>query len=278
VPGGLAEVAPTLFEFLRKNLDPEQDVLVRSSAADVLARARLTTPQLARLTESFKSAGPLEADRLLPAFKECADEAVGLKLIVALKDSPALAGLRIDSLKSNLAKFPAPVHERAEELYQIINVDAGKQKEKLDSLLATLQPGDIRRGQIVFNSSKAACAACHPFGYLGGNVGPDLTKIGQVRAERDLLESIVFPNASFVRSFEPVLVVTRAGKTYNGLVKRESADEVVLATGPKEESRIAREEIEEMRPGNVSVMPSGLDQQLTPQDLADLVAFLKAAK
>jgi putative heme-binding domain-containing protein len=72
--------------------------------------------------------------------------------------------------------------------------------------------------------------------------------------------------------------VTRTGKTYNGLVKSESADEIVLATGPKEEARIAREEIEEMRPGNVSVMPSGLDQQLTPQDLADLVAFLKAAK
>ncbi len=278
VPGGLAEVAPSLFDFLRTNLDPEQDVLVRSSAADVLARARLTTPQLARLTESFKSAGPLEADRVLPAFKECADEMVGLKLIAALKDSPALAGLRIDALKTNLAKFPAPVHERADELYQIINVDAAKQKEKLDSLLASLQPGDIRRGQTVFNSSKAACAACHPFGYLGGNVGPDLTKIGQVRAERDLLEAIVFPNASFVRSFEPVLVVTRSGKTVSGLVKNESADEVVLATGPKEEARIAREEIEEMRPGNVSVMPSGLDQQLTPQDLADLVAFLKAAK
>jgi putative heme-binding domain-containing protein len=96
----------------------------------------------------------------------------------------------------------------------------------------------------VFNSSKAACAACHPFGYLGGNVGPDLTKIGQVRAERDLLEAIVFPNASFVRSFEPVLVVTRAGKTYNGLVKSESADEIVLATGPKEEARIARTGVE----------------------------------
>jgi putative heme-binding domain-containing protein len=278
VPGGLADVSQAVFDFLRQSLDPEQDVLVRSSAADVLARARLTTSQLARLTESFKSTGPLEADRLLPAFKEATDEELGLKLIAALKASQALAGLRIDSLKTNLAKFPAPVHERAEELYQIINVDAAKQKEKLDSLLGSLALGDIRRGQIVFNSSKAACAACHPFGYLGGNVGPDLTKIGQVRSERDLLESVVFPNASFVRSFEPVLVVTRAGKTYNGLVKSESADEIVLTTGPKEEARIAREEIEEMRPGNVSVMPSGLDQQLSPQDLADLVAFLKAAK
>jgi putative heme-binding domain-containing protein len=278
IPGGLGEVSPVVFDFLRAQLDPEKDVLLRSGAADVLARSRLTTDQLAVLADAFKSAGPIEADRLLPAYKEAVDETVGLKLLAALKDSPVLGGLRIDALKTSLAKFPAVVHEQAEELYQIINVDASKQKEKLESLLAGLKPGDIRRGQIVFHSSKAACAVCHPFGYLGGNVGPDLTKIGQTRSERDLLEAIVFPSASFVRSFEPVLVLTRSGKAVNGLVKSESADEIILTTGPKEEARIARDDIEEMRPGTVSVMPSRLDQQLTPQDLADLIAYLKAAK
>ena len=278
VPGGLVEVSPALFDFLCDNLRPEQEVLRRSSAADVLAQSKLTTRQLAALAEVFIAAGPLEANRLLPAYKEANDEAVGLELVAALKSSSALTGLRIDTLKTNLAKFPEAVQVRAEELYQLINVDAAKQKEKLETLLSTLKPGDIRRGQAVFKSTKAACFACHPFGYLGGNVGPDLTKIGQVRSERDLLEAIIFPSASFVRSFEPVAVVTRSGKSYNGLIKNESAGEIVLATGPKEEARIARDDIEEMRPGTVSVMPSGLDQQLSPQDLADLLAFLKAAK
>src|SRR5262249_24333933 len=167
-----------------------------------------------------------------------------------LKESPVLTALRIDAVKASLAKFPTPVQVRAEELYQMINVDAAKQKEKLESLLASLKPGDIRRGQSVFNSTRAACAACHPFGYLGGNTGPDLTKIGAVRQERDLLESIIFPSASFVRSFEPVVVVTKSGKTYNGLVTKDSVDEIVLATGPREEARLSRDEIEEMRPSN----------------------------
>lgn len=278
VPGGLPTVPQETFDFLSGNLNPEQEVLLRSSAADVLARAKLTPTQLSELAESFKSAGPLEADRLLPAFKESADEAVGLKLIAALKVSPALTGLRIDAVKSALAKFPSTVQAQADELYLLINVDAAKQKEKLETLLASLKNGDIRRGQAVFNSAKAACAACHPFGYLGGNVGPDLTRIGQIRQERDLLEAIVFPNASFVRSFEPVAVVTKSGKAFNGLVKSDSADELILATGPKEQARIAKDDIEEIRPSAVSVMPSGLDQQLSIQDLADLVAFLKAAK
>jgi putative heme-binding domain-containing protein len=130
----------------------------------------------------------------------------------------------------------------------------------------------------VFNSQKAACATCHAIGYMGGHVGPDLTSIGQVRTERDLLESIVFPSASFVRNFEPLIVHTRSDEEYSGVVKKDGEDEIVLATGPNVEVRIVRSDIAEMRPGTVSVMPAGLDQQLTVQELADLVAFLKGTK
>ena len=148
----------------------------------------------------------------------------------------------------------------------------------MEKLLASLKDGDIRRGQAVFNSQKAACSACHAIGYLGGNVGPDLTKIGGIRSERDLLESIVFPSASIVRSYEPVLVATKDGKFHNGLIRKDTPEEIVLATGPNQEERIARKDIEDIQPSNISVMPAGLDQQLSARDLADLVAFLKACK
>jgi putative heme-binding domain-containing protein len=127
-------------------------------------------------------------------------------------------------------------------------------------------------------SAKAACATCHQFGYLGGNVGPDLTRIGSIRNERDLLESIAFPSASFVRSYESVVVATKDGKVVSGILKKDAPDEVILAVNATETARIAREDIDEVRPSTVSVMPSGLDQQLSRQELADLVAFLKDAK
>jgi putative heme-binding domain-containing protein len=136
----------------------------------------------------------------------------------------------------------------------------------------------MRRGQSVFNSQKAACASCHAIGYLGGKVGPDLTNIGQVRTERDLLEAILYPSASFVRSYEPMIVGTRGGDEFSGVLRRDAPDEVVLATGPDTEVRVARNEITEMRPGAVSVMPGGLDQQLSRQELADLLAFLRATR
>jgi putative heme-binding domain-containing protein len=113
---------------------------------------------------------------------------------------------------------------------------------------------------------------------LGGKVGPDLTKIGQIRSERDLLEAILFPSASFVRSYEPIKIATSSGKVFQGVIKSESPDDIVLITGPDQQARILRADIEIMEPGSVSVMPAGLDQQFTPQELADLVAFLKASR
>jgi len=113
---------------------------------------------------------------------------------------------------------------------------------------------------------------------VGGLVGPDLTSIGQARTERDLLESVVYPSASFVRSYEPMVVATKSGDEYSGVIKKDAPDEIVLATGPNTEMRIARSDVTEMRPGTVSIMPQGLDEQITRQELADLVAFLKGTK
>ncbi len=177
-----------------------------------------------------------------------------------------------------LATYGERVQQAAEGLYQTLNASQAQQQAKLEQMLGSLAEGDIRRGQSVFNSTKAACSSCHAIGYLGGNVGPDLTRIGQIRVERDLLEAIVFPSASFVRSYEPVVIATQSGQVFSGVLRKDSADEIVLATGPDEEARIPRDQVEEMQPGTVSVMPAGLDQQLTPQEIADLVTFLKACR
>ena len=111
----------------------------------------------------------------------------------------------------------------------------------LDHMLANLKAGDIRRGQQVFHSSKVACSSCHALGYLGGNIGPDLTRIGNIRSERDLLESILFPSASFVRSYEPVLIATSDGQVYNGVIRNDSESDILLATGPDKFARIAKD-------------------------------------
>jgi len=278
VPGGLTEVDPPLFAFLVDQLKPEQSVAARSASAEVVARARLSLGQLSTLVESVKSAGPLEIDRLLTAFDRVQDEPLGLKLVEALGQPKARSSLREETLKPHLARFGGEVPKAADALYQSLNADKAQEQARLESFLARLSGGDVSRGQSVFNSTRAACVSCHAIGYRGGKVGPDLTHVGKIRTERDLLEAILYPSASFVRSFEPLSIATQDGKVHNGLTRSETADEIVLATGPDQEVRIARSEIEEIGPSAVSVMPAGLDQQLSPQELADLIAFLKACQ
>ena len=277
IPDVGAQPATEHLRLLTGNLDETASVSTRSAAVDALVKSKLEPVALAVLVDSIPHVGPLELNRLLGAFEHCSDEAVGLKLVAALKQSPVLTSLRVDAVKSRLAKFPASVQSEAEALYAAINVEAGRQQEKLNDLVGRLTGGDIRRGQVVFNSQKAACSACHNAGgYKGGNIGPDLSRIGKIRTERDLLESLVFPSVSFVRSYEPVLVVTKSGKQFNGLIRKETPDEITLATGAKEEARVLRSEIEEIRPSTVSIMPAGLETQLTKEQLADLIAFLKS--
>jgi len=278
VPGGVQQVDEPLLEFLLSGLRDEESLVARSAAADVLSKARLSDEQLVRVTELLPVVGPLEVDRLLAAFDQSQEKQVGMALIAALERSPALANLRADSLRIRLGKFGLAVEEAGARLYAALNVDLEKQRARLQQLLEGLKDGDVRRGQAVFHSARTACIVCHQMGYLGGSIGPDLTRIADIRNERDLLESIVFPSASFVRSYEPIVISTKDGQAVAGLVRKELPDALLVATGAKTEVRVARDNIEEIRPGNVSIMPSGLDQQLTTQELADLIAFLRAKK
>jgi putative heme-binding domain-containing protein len=249
-----------------------------ASAASILARAKLSPEQLLALAERLKILGPIQLSALLPAFEQASGESVGLALAAALREARGLAGLHADRVRQLFARYPENVREQGRGLAALLDADAAKQAAHLEEMLPKLKGGDIRRGQAIFNSDRAACASCHAIGYLGGTLGPDLTRIGQVRTERDLLEAIVYPSASFVRSYEPVIVATRAGEDHSGVLRRDAPEEVVLATGPGAEVRIARGDIAEMRPGRLSVMPQGLDEQLSLQEMADLLAFLRATR
>jgi putative membrane-bound dehydrogenase-like protein len=278
IPDGLRSVQPEMLTFLFANLDAAKPVSTRSAAATVLSKANLSKEQLIAVADAIRTTGPLELNRLLAPFERSTDEEVGLRLVASLGESKSLASLRPDLFKAVLAKHSPSVQAKGNKLLASLDLDPAKQGGHIDELLAAAKNGDVRRGQTIFNSQKAACASCHAIGYMGGHVGPDLTSIGQVRTERDLLESIIYPSASFVRSYEPLTIHTRADEEYSGVIKKDGDDEIVLATGPDTEVRIARADVAEMRPGTISIMPAGLDQQLSRQELADLLAFLKGTK
>jgi putative membrane-bound dehydrogenase-like protein len=154
-----------------------------------------------------------------------------------------------------------------------------RQKKRFDELAAFLPKGDAQRGEKLFNNrKKSKCIICHLKGEKGVRLGPDLTWIGAIRSERDLLEAIVFPSASIARYHEVVSVVTKDGKTVSGLLVKETVDRMFLSSAEGVMQSVAYREIEEASYSNVSLMPDGIDKILKPEEIADLVAYLKESQ
>ena len=97
-------------------------------------------------------------------------------------------------------------------------------------------------------------------------------------AGRDLLESVVYPSASFARGYEPVIVKTRTATSNPASSPARPPTRSTSTTPSGVETRIGRSDIADLRPSPVSIMPEGLDAQLSRENLADLLAFLQSLK
>jgi putative membrane-bound dehydrogenase-like protein len=274
----LAKLEEAPFAFLVDCLEPSKPPLLRATAADALGQVKLTEGQLRRLTRALPSAGALELPRLLAAFEKGGSIPVGEALAAALEKAPAARGLRAEVLVRTFEKYPAEVRKVVAPLLARAAEDHNRQQARLDELARGLAGGDPQRGRQVFVGPKATCLACHSVAGQGAQLGPDLTRIAAARSERDLLEAIVFPSATFVRGYEPYQVSTKDGRSFSGIIRRETAEAIVLATSATTEERIRRDAIDTMEPGKVSIMPEGLDRQLTPQEMADLISYLRTLK
>ena len=265
------------FAFLVDSLDADRDADTRAAAARALAGISLDDAQRLELARTLKETGPAELPRVLDAFASGGSAELGEALLASLEQSRGRPGLQTGSVETLFGAFPESLAGRARAFANSLDADRAEQTERLESLLASLPAGDVRRGQAVFNAEKTACISCHAIGFQGGKVGPGLTTIGQIRERRDLLEAVLYPSASFVTSYEPLIVQTQ-DDIHSGVTVEETEDWIVLATGAEERERIPRAQIEEVRPGRVSVMPAGLDAELSTQELADLLAFMEGTR
>ena len=275
----LASIERPLFEFLVSSLDPDCPPLVRLDAADALGKARLDSSQLTSLARALAACGVLEVPKLLTAFEQSSDTGVGEALMAALGRSAGLKSVERRALAALVQPYGETVRRQAEPLLQQLTVDREKQKARLAELDDVLVGGDIQRGrELFFGNKKAICATCHTVQAQGGKIGPDLSKIGAIRAPGDLLEAVVYPSASFARGYEPFTLATQDGQVLAGIIGRETADAIYVVNISRVETRVRRSQIESLHQGTVSIMPEGMDAQLSRPELADLIAFLQSLR
>lgn len=249
-----------------------------AEAAKALERVRLSRAGAQQLLAGLERIQPLQWMQAITSIASLQQDDLDQQLLQQLAGLPSARTLPLDQVTTLYRKRSEPLRQAAAEAVAALGKPPADVEAKLDSLLAQMKSGDAARGFQVFRSTKAACSACHRIGYVGGQIGPELTRIGATRTRRALLEAIVFPNARLEQSYTPLRVLTVDGQVFNGLVARDGDGVLELITGATQRVTIAHDDIEQRLPSPVSIMPAGLEQQLTLEELADLLTMLEAAK
>ena len=127
-----------------------------------------------------------------------------------------------------------------------------------------------------FAANTQQCINCHRVHGTGKSVGPDLDGIGKKRTREQLLESILHPSKEIDAKYKMVAIVTASGNVHTGFVLKETNEALVLQPASGEMLRIKKDSIDARRTLQSSIMPDGLAEQMTSQELADLLAFLQS--
>ena len=264
------------FQMVLNYLDSKNELPIRQMAARLLAKAKLNDDQLIKLAkEQIAKADVFLLPNLVSAFGAGKNEDVGAALVIALGSSAdRLDNVSEQDLKSLLNKYPQSIKTSAEPLIAALTQRNAARLTELHAVEARLSRGDVAQGAKLF-FGKAICSSCHAVANKGGKFGPDLTNIGQIRSSHDILEAILYPGASFAREYETSKVITKS-TTHIGVIKEQFPDAIAVEIGPGIIMRVQRSEITNIEPMSLSMMPPGLDKQLTSEELSDLMAYLNS--
>jgi len=143
-------------------------------------------------------------------------------------------------------------------------------------VLARVPSADPARGARLFTDARGAnCGACHRAGDLGvGGIGPELSDIGVRSQPAAIVESILSPSATIIEGYRVSTLVLDDGRSITGLVLDDTPDSVRVIDAAGRSTSIRKDAIETRAVQQVSLMPAGYERTLTPEELADLVAFL----
>ncbi len=146
-------------------------------------------------------------------------------------------------------------------------------KYKAIVLAKSDRPDDPMRGRAVFART---CQQCHLLFDLGGKVGPDLT--GSNRADLDyVLHNVLDPNAEIPNDYRTSNLETKDDRSITGIVTRQDEKTVTIVT-PNEVLTLPRNEIKSLQLSELSMMPEGLIQSFTNEEVRDLVAYLRSQR
>jgi putative membrane-bound dehydrogenase-like protein len=259
---------------------PQSSAAARIQAATMLAKAPLSPEQVTTVTPSLSSIGPVELKELLSLARKTKDPAQLRALATALASNPALISQQESIYRTTFSAAPPEIFETLiHPAYTQAEATTEAKKRQLSSLAEKASTtGDPAKGRDLFAQGVGTCIACHKINDLGRDIGPNLSHIGAIRTERDLLESILLPSATLARDYEAHLFETRDGQSHLGVIRSHTAEGLLIIDVAGQEKNLPHTQIIADTPLSTSLMPIGLDQTLPEADLLHLTAYLRSLK
>jgi putative membrane-bound dehydrogenase-like protein len=274
-------LTPETFSLLHNALTAsESSAAARIQAATMLAKAPLTPEQMTTLTPALSSVGPIELKELLALARKSKDLAPLRALATALAANPALISQQESVYRTTFSAAAPEIFETLiHPAYAKAEATTETKKRQLSSLAEkATSTGDPAKGRDLFAQGAGTCIACHKVGDLGRDIGPNLSHIGAIRTERDLLESILFPSNTLARDYEAHLFETRDGQSHLGVIRSHTAEGLLIIDVAGQEKTLPHTQIIADTPLPTSLMPMGLDQTLPEENLLHLTAYLRSLK
>ena len=162
------------------------------------------------------------------------------------------------------------IRRRAETLFSDLPQERGHLIEQYQGALSV--KGSIPSGREVFREN---CSSCHRLDGMGKEVGPDLMDVIGRRPKNFFLTKILDPNVNISPGYETYVIETRNGATVTGLIAQDSPTSLMLRREEGEEETILRRNIATLRVSSVSTMPEGLEEDINPSEMADLLEYLQ---
>lgn len=271
-----SDLSRSEFEMIAKYLGSGNESPVRQEASRLLSQTKLNDAQLVSLAkDQIASADIFLLPNLVSAFQGGKSEEAGKALITALEGSKDhLDNLTVQDMEKLFSSYPQSVQTASASLINQLKEKQASRLEELEKLQSELKRGDVAAGRLIFYG-KGTCFSCHAVGGNGGDFGPDLSNIGDIRSRHDILEAIMYPSASFAREYETSKIITKT-TSYTGVIKEQLPGELVISTGPGSQVRVPRNEVVSVEADPVSLMPPGLIKALDIQEISDLMAYLES--
>lgn len=252
-----------------------QPVAIRARAADLLGPVDAPDARTALVAALVAAPSGLQLSIATALASTTAGAESLLKTVADGKASPRLLQERVVLERLKSVAIPA-LDKRVEELTKHLPPADERLRQLIGQRLAGFQANRSATdaGVAVF---KKNCATCHKLKGEGAMIGPQLDGIGQRGAER-LLEDLLDPNRNVDAAFRTVTVTTTGGLAISGLKLREEGQTLVLADAQGKEVRVPGDEIDQLKPSALSLMPSNLVEMLPEADLYALVSYLLQQK